>query len=251
RAACGERCPRLGCRRAGRGRSSSATTTRAWVTSRPCGPATSWCSGPRASDRPARAIRATAGDRSSHASTRSASPATTTKSSRGALRVILAGYLRQPAASLDLAADANSKPFLRENDAPAPLRFSLAHTDGVALVAVAWQREVGVDIEREAPDRADLGVARRMFTADETLALAGMPPALRCRAFFALWTAREAYAKAIGRGLEAMNDTPPAGWTVRQLALGPGYAGAVAVERGAEAVRCWHWDTPSASRVPS
>ena len=170
---------------------------------------------------------------------------------RGALRVILAGYLRQPAASLDLAADANTKPFLRENDAPAPLRFSLAHTDGVALVAVAWQREVGVDIEREAPDRADLGVARRMFTADETLALAGMPPALRCRAFFALWTAREAYAKAIGRGLEAMNDTPPAGWTVRQLALGPGYAGAVAVERGAEAVRCWHWDTPSAARVTS
>jgi len=62
--------------------------------------------------------------------------------------------------------------------------------------------------------------------------------------FFALWTAREAYAKAIGRGLDAMRDTPPAGWTVRQLALGPGYAGAVAVEHGAEAVRCWHWGEP-------
>ena len=111
----------------------------------------------------------------------------------------------------------------------------------------SWRREVGVDIEREAPERADLDVARRMFTPDEALALEGMPPALRCRAFFALWTAREAYTKAIGRGLQAMGDTPPAGWTVRQLALGPAYAGAVAVERGAEAVRCWHWRAVTSS----
>ena len=168
---------------------------------------------------------------------------------RGALRAILAGYVREPAASLELSVGANGKPFLRDTSGgPAPLRFSLSHADGVALIAVAWQREVGVDIEREEPDRADLAVARRMFTADEAAALAGMPPALRCRAFFALWTAREAYAKAIGRGLEAMRDTPPAGWTVRQLALGPGYAGAVAVERGAEAVRCWHWEAPAEGR---
>ena len=138
---------------------------------------------------------------------------------RGALRVILAGYLRQPAASLDLAADANTKPFLRENDAPAPLRFSLAHTDGVALVAVAWQREVGVDIEREAPDRADLGVARRMFTADETLALAGMPPALRCRAFFALWTV-------------------PAGTNKKQK---PGRVGSPPLSRVRDSLLLGHW----------
>ena len=170
---------------------------------------------------------------------------------RGTLRAILAGYLRRAPASLDLATDANGKPFLRDGEDPVPLRFSLAHADGVALVAVAWRREVGVDIEREAADRADLDVARRMFAHDEALALAGMPAPLRCRAFFALWTAREAYAKAIGRGLEAMRDTPPAGWTMRQLALGPGYAGAVAVERGAEAVRCWHWQEPSATRLTS
>ncbi len=72
---------------------------------------------------------------------------------------------------------------------------------------------------------------------------------LRGRAFFALWTAREAYAKAIGRGLEAMPDTPPTGWTVRHLEVGPGYAAAVAVERGAEAVRCWRWQEPSIAHV--
>jgi len=166
---------------------------------------------------------------------------------RGTLRAILAGYLERSPGALDLMADVLGKPFLRDGDHPAALRFNLAHADGVALVAVAWRREVGVDIEREAPERADLDVARRMFTPDEVLALEGMPPALRCRAFFGLWTAREAYAKAIGRGLQAMRDTPRVGWTVRQLALGPAYAGAVAVERGAEAVRCWHWQEVTSS----
>jgi hypothetical protein len=28
---------------------------------------------------------------------------------------------------------------------------------------------------------------------------------------------------------------------VRHLEVGPGYAAALAVERGAEAVRCWSW----------
>lgn len=166
---------------------------------------------------------------------------------RGTLRAILAGYLQRAPATFELMADVHGKPFLRDGDRPAPLRFNLAHADGVALAAVAWRREVGVDIEREAPERADLDVARRMFAPDEALALEGMPPQLRCRAFFAVWTAREAYAKAIGRGLDAMRDTPPPGWTVRQLALGPAYAGAVAVERGAEAVRCWHWQEVTSS----
>ena len=170
---------------------------------------------------------------------------------RGTLRVILAAYLRRPPHSLVLASDPNGKPFLRDGDRPSPLRFNLAHSDGVALLAATWHREVGIDIEREAPERVDLAVAERMFAPDEALALAGMPAALRCRAFFALWTAREAYAKAIGRGLEAMGDAPTAGWTVRQLALGPEYAGAIALERGAEAVRCWHWQQPAAQPTTS
>jgi 4'-phosphopantetheinyl transferase len=164
---------------------------------------------------------------------------------RGTLRAILGGYLGRAPGTLELMTDVYGKPFLRDGDRPAALRFNLAHADGVALLAIAWRREVGVDVEREAVERADLAVARRMFAPDEALALEGMPAPLRCRAFFALWTAREAYAKAIGRGLEAMRETPPAGWTVRQLPLGPAYAGAVAVERGAEAVRCWHWQARS------
>jgi len=173
---------------------------------------------------------------------------------RGTLRAILAAYLRRAPGSLNLAADANGKPFLQNGDGPAPLRFNLAHADDVALVAVGWHREVGVDIEREAPEpgrprgRAPALCRRRSRGRSPT-----MPMPLRCRAFFALWTAREAYAKAVsGAGLEAMPDTPP----TRLDGAPPGSSGRVtrrrvAVERGAEAVRCWRWQEPSTAHVPS
>ncbi|HEV8583521.1 MAG TPA: 4'-phosphopantetheinyl transferase superfamily protein [Methylomirabilota bacterium] len=170
---------------------------------------------------------------------------------RGILRAILAAYLRRAPLGLALATDAFGKPFLFNGGEPAPLRFNLAHADEIALVAVSWRRDVGVDVERERPDRADLEIARRVFPAEEAEALARMPLAVRSRAFFALWTAHEAYAKAVGRGLDAMRETPPAAWTVRNLSLGSGYAAAVAVEPGAEAIRCWRWQAPVVARVAS
>jgi phosphopantetheinyl transferase len=73
---------------------------------------------------------------------------------RGTLRAILAAYLRRAPVSLSLGADANGKPYLEHRDGPAPLRFNLAHADGMALIALGWRREVGVGVEREVPERA-------------------------------------------------------------------------------------------------
>jgi 4'-phosphopantetheinyl transferase len=160
---------------------------------------------------------------------------------RGHLRCVLAAYTGTAPAALVLAAGPHGKPYLLQAGEPAPLRFNVSHAEAVALIAVAWRREVGVDVECERADRADLGVARRLFSADEAETLAALPADARVQAFFALWATREAYAKAIGLGLEAMAATPPVGWTLRDLPVGPGYAGAVAVERGAEVVRCRPW----------
>jgi 4'-phosphopantetheinyl transferase len=160
---------------------------------------------------------------------------------RGSLRCVLAAYTGAAPGALVLAIGPHGKPYLLEAGGPAPLRFNVSHADGVALIAVAWRREVGIDVERERADRADLDVARRMFSADEADTLAALPAEARVHAFFSVWATREAYAKAIGLGLEAMSATPPAGWTLRDLPVGPGYTAAVAVELGAEVVRCRPW----------
>ena len=160
----------------------------------------------------------------------------------GLLRMILGRYLRRDPARLRLAAAPHGKPHLVAAAGVAPLRFNLAHADDLALVAVAWRREVGVDVEREHADRVDLEVARRMFPREDVQALEALPPALRPHAFFALWTFREACAKGTGLGLADEDaSTPPAPWSVRQLPIDPGYAAALALERGVANVRCWEW----------
>jgi 4'-phosphopantetheinyl transferase len=169
---------------------------------------------------------------------------------RGQLRMILGRYLRRDPARVRFAASPHGKPHLAAASGVAPLRFNLAHSDDLALIGVAWRRELGVDIEREHPDRVDVDVARRMFPHEDVHALEALPPALRQRAFFQLWTIREAYAKATGLGLadtDANAAAPPTTWFVRQLPIDAGYAAAVAVERGSVRVRCWEW---TASAVP-
>lgn len=166
---------------------------------------------------------------------------------RGLLRMILGWYLGRHPARLRLIAGAHGKPHLAGGAGVRSLRFNLAHADDLALVAVARGREVGVDVEREQPERADLAVARRMFAPREAEALAALPPLLRARAFFTLWTIREAYAKGTGLGLAGTEAGPvPASWTVRQLPIEAGYAAALAVERGAPTVRCWEWSADAA-----
>ena len=79
------------------------------------------------------------------------------------------------------------------------LRFSIAHTDGVAVVAVRRGAAVGVDVEsldRPLPPEALAAV----LTAAEKTALSALPSADRGRALVTLWTAKEAYAKFIGLG---------------------------------------------------
>jgi 4'-phosphopantetheinyl transferase len=155
----------------------------------------------------------------------------------GALRMILAGYLAVPAASLRFARTAAGKPRLEGVDG---VEFSFAHTDGLALVAVASDRELGVDVEREN-DRTDIAAVAREFLPEAAVAdLARTPSAHRRGAFFAAWVSHEARLKLRGRGLGAPPEADAASGTgvlVRPLVTRPGFAAAVAAEGGGWSVR--------------
>jgi 4'-phosphopantetheinyl transferase len=176
-----------------------------------------------------------------------------------ALRGILASYLETMPSSLAFGAGPHGKPFV---DAPAPgrsLRFSLSHSGDIALVAVSREREVGVDVERVRPRDDFDGFAARYFSPRERAALAGVAPDDRLRAFFEIWTLKEAYLKACGDGLLreldafdvtvadaqprllAVRDRPgdEARWTLRRLALDDGHTAALAAEGPASRLRRW------------
>ena len=126
----------------------------------------------------------------------------------------------------------HGKPYLAE-PAGHDLRFNLSHTRGLALVALAHGREVGVDVEAVRPGRRAQGIADRWFTQAEADALraADDPDAL----FFRLWARKEAYLKATAEGylgglgrFDALAPELP-GWEFHDVDAGEGYAAALAL----------------------
>jgi 4'-phosphopantetheinyl transferase len=166
---------------------------------------------------------------------------------RAALRALLGRYLQIDPAAIRFAAGPNGKPRL---DPPSPVQFNVSHSAGLALIAVAAEADVGVDIEQLRP-RSDLpGLARRVFTERERDAIDGE------LSFYRHWVAKEAFVKATGRGVssvrsfEVLLDAPggarivhvggdreeAARWTLAPVEAPAGYTAAVVV-RGEATVR--------------
>ena len=134
----------------------------------------------------------------------------------GALRAILGRYT---SARLDFAVHEKGKPYLCH--AP-EIQFNFAHSSDTALVAVALNTPVGVDLEHIRPIAEHAAIAERYF-----------PPGDRQAGddedFFRRWTRFEAVLKAQGVGLYGAGAEPEGDWSVYELDAGPGFAAAVAV----------------------
>jgi 4'-phosphopantetheinyl transferase len=143
----------------------------------------------------------------------------------GALRAILARYTE---AELKFAALEHGKPYLP--GAP-QLKFNLSHSHGMALVGVALDVEIGVDVEqvRDLPDHQTL--AERFFPPGEAAAHAAIPLPGRGRDFFRRWTRIEAVLKARGVGLYGVGEEPEGEWTVQEIEIGAEYEAAVAAPK--------------------
>ena len=80
------------------------------------------------------------------------------------------------------------------------LAFNVSHTAGLIALVVARGHHVGVDVESMSRP-ALLEEAVQFFAAAEIRDLEALTPAGRERRFFELWTLKESYIKASGRGL--------------------------------------------------
>jgi 4'-phosphopantetheinyl transferase len=144
---------------------------------------------------------------------------------RRAMRRVLARYMGGAPSTIELAAGGHGKPALC-GPAP-PLHFNLSHSGEVALVAVAREREVGVDVELVDGERDLLRLAEVGLDAEEEAAVRSAPPGARAAAFYAAWVRKEAVAKCLGVGLGVPLPSRPV--RVSELDAGAGYAAAVAV----------------------
>lgn len=149
---------------------------------------------------------------------------------RGRLRRILAGLLDNDPAALRFTYGPAGKPALKGYP---KLGFNLAHSGGLALLAVAEGATVGVDVELSPPDRgACEEISPAYFSAEEVESLAALGGAQREAAFLRCWTRKEAYVKALGDGLQVPLD----GFSV---SLGPGEPARLRSCRKAGEVERW------------
>ena len=177
---------------------------------------------------------------------------------RGFLRSVVGRYLETQPEALRFSYGAYGKPALASEHV---LRFNLSHSHEVALLAVARDAELGVDVEHVRADFASEEIAQRFFSRAEVEVFNSLPKDEQVAAFFRCWTRKEAYIKAIGKGLsqalDAFDVTLMPGvqaallraeddnverWWMSDLNVGKGYAGALAVERPVAQVRFFRQD---------
>jgi len=162
---------------------------------------------------------------------------------RGLLREILGRATGRDPGAVEIRVTAQGKPHLADGS----VSFSIAHCGDEALVALAADRPVGVDIERHRPVAGLRDVAERMLDPGAAARLAALPEPRRPAALMAWWTRAEAYGKARGGGLRggarlalipssgaparvrAVDGHDPGGvWSVLDLPVAPGWSAAVA-----------------------
>jgi 4'-phosphopantetheinyl transferase len=184
--------------------------------------------------------------------------------SRGFLRRLLGAALGMPAPALVFEYGAQGKPALAAAFSPDRiLRFNLAHSAGRAMFALAWDREIGIDLESATRLQRDVnalpGLAARVLSQRELAIWQALPDAAtRHAAFLRAWTRKEAYVKATGKGLfDELGDIevaldaaapksslmlrsiPQEGeivrhWALHDLSAPDGFAAALAVEQKKE-----------------
>lgn len=122
--------------------------------------------------------------------------------SHALVRRVLSGYVDVDPSAWRFAGGRHGRPEIAAPRPPVNLRFNLSHTDGLAACVVTLEHACGIDVEK-IEDRARMqAVAAKVFAGPEQRDLRRLEgtPAYQPR-FFAYWTLREAWYKALGTGL--------------------------------------------------
>lgn len=173
------------------------------------------------------------------------------------MQVQLATALGVRPEELELDVDERGKPFVHR---PATdLSFSVTHTAGMTVVALACGGEVGVDAEPLDRDVEGWTLWRHALSERERASLGEQPPT-RNTTLLRAWVRKEALLKAAGVGLAVEPVTvelsaagrivalpaslgPPSAWSLHDVAL-PGYAVAVACRPAARSLVVAHAAVP-------
>lgn len=178
---------------------------------------------------------------------------------RATLRKLLGKCLEKEPREINFSYEKKGKPFLENNN----LQFNLSHSQDLALCAITYERNLGVDIEYLRLMKDAEQIAERFFSPRESALFCSLPKAEQQMAFFRCWTRKEAYIKATGDGLsygldnfdvtftpdkevkllKVLSDPKEAQrWSLKELVPASDFVGAVMVEGNDWELGCWQYD---------
>ncbi len=181
-----------------------------------------------------------------------------------ALREIVGKYLHLNPSDLAIIRTPLGKPCLAPGTDKRHLNFSYSQSDNRALLAVGINHSTGIDIEHIRAGMDIESMARQLFSLPELEAIKSLPVGKKEYAFFELWTLREAFLKAEGIGIKALNrieiqmfpdhlpsfavytDFPAAEnhWSLFRLSPGPEYCAALAAAESIKEIRFYNFQIP-------
>ena len=182
---------------------------------------------------------------------------------RSAMRLLLGECAGTDPAAIRFLYGEHGKPALPRHPGAPPVHFNFSNSDSRALLAVAADRNVGIDIESRRRDINIPGLVRHILNDTEAAEFHRLPEAVRHQALLTIWTRKEAWIKALGDGFSRplksfsvpvdpdeetgvlpMAETPgkAAEWTFRLLESHPDDI-ATLTARGTDwSCRCFDWD---------
>jgi 4'-phosphopantetheinyl transferase len=126
---------------------------------------------------------------------------------RGFLRTLIQNYTEIRADRVEFCHSAWGKPELLGSKEVGCLQFNTAHSRDSMILAFGKDLSVGVDLEYVDKNYPVIKVATRFFTPQESATLREAESHRLVSLFFEIWVRKEAFLKAIGRGLSLPLDS--------------------------------------------
>lgn len=182
-------------------------------------------------------------------------------SAKGILRSILSKYISIDPEQLLFSYSYFGKPRLQLADTIKPIYFNVSHSQNCFLYAVSADAEIGVDIEYYKPINFT-AIAKDFFSVIEYQQFSMVPEIEIGKLFYTLWTCKEAFIKAISKGLSfplkefdiqiensnakvisiQNNNELAKSWTLETFNPCLNYFAAFAIKHQVENVCHWLWD---------
>lgn len=176
---------------------------------------------------------------------------------RGALRCILGRCLNIAPHRVQFDYQEHGKPVLAQpRTTNGNLSFNFSHSLELALCAVTLNSPIGVDVEYHRQTIDLDSIAQRYFCPHEYAVIRSAPADESRKLFLRYWTCKEAYIKAIGKGLSQLESAHidlrpkepaqlrvPGNWRVYELNPADGYSAAVVVAGTRHQVQCGQYES--------